>query len=140
MTWLNRLGLGSFTNAFPHELSGGMRQRVAIARAFAVQPDIMLADEAFGHLDEVTAAELRDTFLALARESGSTAILITHQLEEAIGVGDRIVVFGKSAKLLADIQVAQWPASEYASLREAIQATLQSNSPDARLARNNSSN
>ena len=100
LTWLNRLGLGSFTNAFPHELSGGMRQRVAIARAFAVQPDIMLADEAFGHLDEVTAAELRDTFLALARESGSTAILITHQLEEAIGVGDRIIVFGKSAKLL----------------------------------------
>jgi NitT/TauT family transport system ATP-binding protein len=135
LTWLNRLGLGSFTNAFPHELSGGMRQRVAIARAFAVQPDIMLADEAFGHLDEVTAAELRDTFLALARESGSTAILITHQLEEAIGVGDRIVVFGKSAKLLADIHVAQWPASEYGALREAIQATLQSNSPDARLTR-----
>ncbi len=122
LTWLNRLGLGSFTNAYPHELSGGMRQRVAIARAFAVQPDIMLADEAFGHLDEVTAAELRDTFLALARESGSTAILITHQLEEAIGVGDRIVVFGKSAKLLADIHVAQWPASEYGALREAIQA------------------
>ena len=62
-----------------------MRQRVAIARAFAVQPDILLADEAFGHLDEVTAAELRETFLALARECGSTAILITHQLEEAIG-------------------------------------------------------
>ena len=84
-----------------------MRQRVAIARAFVVQPDILLADEAFGHLDEVTAAELRETFLALARECGSTAILITHQLEEAIGVGDRIVVFGKSAKLLADIHVAQ---------------------------------
>jgi ABC-type nitrate/sulfonate/bicarbonate transport system ATPase subunit len=70
-----------------------------------VQPAILLADEAFGHLDEVTAAELRETFLALARECGSTAILITHQLEEAIGVGDRIVVFGKSAKLLADIHV-----------------------------------
>ena len=133
LTWLNRLGLGSFTNAYPHELSGGMRQRVAIARAFAVQPDILLADEAFGHLDEVTAAELRETFLALARECGSTAILITHQLEEAIGVGDRIVVFGKSAKLLADIHVAQWPKSQYAMLREVIQSTLQSNSPDPRL-------
>ena len=134
-TWLERLGLANFTNAYPHELSGGMRQRVAIARAFAVQPDILLADEAFGHLDEVTAAELRETFLALARECGSTAILITHQLEEAIGVGDRIVVFGKSAKLLADIHVAQWPKQKYAVLREAIQATLQSNSRDARLDR-----
>ena len=133
LAWLNRLGLGQFTNAFPHELSGGMRQRVAIARAFAVEPDIMLADEAFGHLDEVTAAELRETFLALARECGSTAILITHQLEEAIGVGDRIVVFGKSAALLTDIHVAQWPKSKYALLREVIQSTLQSNKPDPRL-------
>ena len=135
LSWLKRLGLGNFTNAFPHELSGGMRQRVAIARAFVVQPDILLADEAFGHLDEVTAAELRETFLALARECGSTAILITHQLEEAIGVGDRIVVLGKSAKLLADIRVAGWPKSKYALLREAIQTTLQNNRPDPRLAR-----
>jgi NitT/TauT family transport system ATP-binding protein len=133
LTWLNRLGLGNFTNAYPHELSGGMRQRVAIARAFVVQPDILLADEAFGHLDEVTAAELRETFLKLARECGSTAVLITHQLEEAIGVGDRIVVFGKSAKLLADIHVAQWPKAQHAMLREAIQATLQANSADPRL-------
>jgi NitT/TauT family transport system ATP-binding protein len=110
-----------------------MRQRVAIARAFSVQPDILLADEAFGHLDEVTAAELRATFLALARESGSTAILITHQLEEAIEVGDRIVVLGKSAKLLADVHVAQWPKSRHATLRAAIQATLQGNQPDPRL-------
>jgi NitT/TauT family transport system ATP-binding protein len=133
LAWLNRLGLGNFVNAYPHELSGGMRQRVAIARAFAVSPDILLADEAFGHLDEVTAAELRDTFLELARECGSTAILITHQLEEAIGVGDRIVVFGKSAKLLADIHVKTWPKSKHRVLREAIQATLQSNKPDPRL-------
>ncbi len=135
MTWLKRLGLGNFINAYPHELSGGMRQRVAIARAFVVQPDILLADEAFGHLDEVTAAELRETFLALARECGSTAILITHQLEEAIGVGDRVVVFGTSAKLLADIPVAQWPKEQYAVLREAIQLTLQNNSADPRLNR-----
>jgi NitT/TauT family transport system ATP-binding protein len=135
MAWLNRLGLGNFIGAYPHELSGGMRQRVAIGRAFVVQPGILLADEAFGHLDEVTAAELRETFLSLARESGSTAILITHQLEEAIGVGDRIVVFGRSAKLLADIHVNRWQEGEYTVLREAIQATLQSNEQDARLNR-----
>ena len=135
LTWLERTGLGNFTNAYPHELSGGMRQRVAIARAFAVEPDILLADEAFGHLDEVTAAELRDTFLNLARECGSTAILITHQLEEAISVGDRIVVFGKSAKLLADIHVNQWSKNNHPLLREAIQSTLQNNDADPRLAK-----
>jgi len=134
LAWLERLGLGNFTNAYPHELSGGMRQRVAIARAFAVEPDILLADEAFGHLDEVTAAELRETFLTLARECGSTAILITHQLEEAISVGDRIVVFGKSAKLLADIHVNQWSKNNHPLLREAIQSTLQNNHADPRLA------
>jgi NitT/TauT family transport system ATP-binding protein len=112
-----------------------MRQRVAIARAFVVQPNILLADEAFGHLDEVTAAELRKTFLALARECGSTAILITHQLEEAIGVGDRIVVLGKSARLLADIAVARWNERDFTVLREAIQATLQNNQQDLRLIR-----
>jgi NitT/TauT family transport system ATP-binding protein len=134
LAWLERLGLGRFSTAYPHELSGGMRQRVAIARAFVVQPNILLADEAFGHLDEVTAADLRETFLALARERGSTASLITHQLEEAIAVGDRIVVLGKSAKLLADIHVRQWAKSDYAVLREAIQATLQGNERDPRLA------
>jgi NitT/TauT family transport system ATP-binding protein len=134
LAWLTRLGLANFTSAYPHELSGGMRQRVAIARAFSVQPQILLADEAFGHLDEVTAAELRETFLSLARETGATAILITHQLEEAIAVGDRIAVFGHSAKLLADIHVAQWPASEYGILREAIQWTLQNQRADERLA------
>ena len=134
LTWLERLGLGNFTNAYPHELSGSMRQRVAIARAFAVEPDILLADEAFGHLDEVTAAELRETFLKIARECGSTAILITHQLEEAISVGDRIVVFGRSAKLLADIHVNQWSKNNHPLLREAIQSTLQNNHADPRLA------
>ena len=133
MGWLTRLGLAAFAEAYPRELSGGMRQRVAIARAFAVQPQILLADESFSALDEVTATELRNTFVALAREFNSTAILITHQLEEAMAVGDRIVVFGKSARLLADIRMADWPDAERPTLRAAIQTTLQGNSPDGRL-------
>ncbi len=123
--WLQRLGLAKFIDAYPHELSGGMRQRAAIARAFILKPSILLADEAFGHLDEVTAAELRETFVKLARECGSTALLITHQLEEAITVGERILVFARPARVLADIRVADWPASEHGRLREAIQSTLQ---------------
>ena len=110
--WLERLGLGSFTSAYPHELSGGMRQRVAIARAFAVQPSILLADEAFGHLDEVTAAELRETFLALARECGSTAV----RSRTSRGGGDRrhrIVVW--QVGILADIHVARWARATMAS-------------------------
>ncbi|MET0868078.1 MAG: ATP-binding cassette domain-containing protein [Pseudorhodoplanes sp.] len=133
MAWLERLKLDRFAGAYPHELSGGMRQRIAIARAFVVQPQILLADEAFGHLDEVTARELRETFVTLARESGATAILITHQLEEAIAVGDRIVVFGKAAQLLADIRVRDWPVSGHAELRDAIQVTLHGNEIHPRL-------
>jgi NitT/TauT family transport system ATP-binding protein len=135
MTWLTRLGLEKFAHAFPRELSGGMRQRVAIARAFAVQPEILLADESFSALDEVTANDLRNTFVGLAREFRSTAILITHQLEEAMAVGDRIVVFGKSAALLADVTMADWDRAEHPQLRTAIQGTLQANAPDPRLAR-----
>jgi NitT/TauT family transport system ATP-binding protein len=133
MDWLKRLGLEKFANAYPRELSGGMRQRVAIARAFAVQPEILLADESFSALDEVTAGELRKQFVALAREFRSTAILITHQLEEAMSVGDRIIVFGKSAALLADVRVSDWAPADYPVLRAAIQNTLQANAMDARL-------
>ncbi len=135
MEWLERLGLARFVNAYPHELSGGMRQRVAIARAFVLQPRILLADESFGHLDEVTAAELRETFVRLVRECKSTAILITHQLEEAITVGDRVLVFGKPSSLLADVSVGNWERSESAELREALQLTLQNGRADPRLAK-----
>jgi NitT/TauT family transport system ATP-binding protein len=135
LAWLVRFGLEAAANRYPHELSGGMRQRIAIARSFVVQPSILLADEAFGHLDEVTATELRETFVALARELESTAILITHQLEEAIAVGDRILVFGKSARLLHDVRAEHWPAADHGLLREAIQVTLQTDVADARLAR-----
>ncbi len=130
--WLHRLGLERFTGAYPHELSGGMRQRVALARAFAIEPALLLADEAFGHLDEVTAAALRATFIDLARMEGNTAILVTHQLEEAIEMGGRILVFGRPGRLLADIDRRAWPGGTVPSLRADIQRMLQSNEPDPR--------
>jgi len=133
-TWLDRLGLRRFEGAYPHELSGGMRQRVALARAFVVEPALLLADEAFGHLDEVTAAALRGTFIELARTAARTAILVTHQLEEAIEMGSRILVFGRPGKLLADIDLRGWPQARVASLRAEIHGMLQSNAPDSRFA------
>ncbi|OLC11822.1 MAG: ABC transporter [Candidatus Rokubacteria bacterium 13_1_40CM_69_27] len=132
--WLDRLGLGPFVGAFPHELSGGMRQRVALARAFAIQPELLLADEAFGHLDEVTAASLRQTFVELARREGNTAVLVTHQLEEAIELGDRILVFGKPARLLADIHLERWRPAELLRLRTVIQRMIHANEPAPELA------
>jgi NitT/TauT family transport system ATP-binding protein len=128
--WLGRLGLAGFEGAYPHELSGGMRQRVALARAFAIEPALLLADEAFGHLDEVTAAALRQTFVDLARSEGNTAVLVTHQLEEAIEIGGRILVFGRPGRLLADIDLTGAPAADGPRLRAAIQRMLQTNEPD----------
>src|SRR5881296_22129 len=95
---------------------------------------LLLADEAFGHLDEVTAAALRTAFVELARTAGNTAILVTHQLEEAIEMGGRILVFGRPGKLLADIDLKAWPAGAVASLRAEIQRMLQSNAPEPRFA------
>ncbi len=132
--WLERLGLKGFEGAYPHELSGGMRQRVALARAFVVEPMLLLADEAFGHLDEVTSAALRKTFVDLARTQGNTAIVVTHQLEEAIELGGRILVFGRPGHVLADIDLATYPAGRFPSLRVDIQQMLQSNAPNPEIA------
>ena len=128
--WLDRLGLKGFEGAYPHELSGGMRQRVALARAFVVEPMLLLADEAFGHLDEVTSAALRKTFVDLARTQGNTAVVVTHQLEEAIELGGRILVFGKPGHILSDIDIATYPGARLPSLRVDIQQMLQSNAPN----------
>jgi NitT/TauT family transport system ATP-binding protein len=124
--WLERVGLGPFRDAFPNELSGGMRQRVALARAFAVDPDLIVADEAFGHLDEVTAHQIRQEFLRLVREHGKTAVLVTHQIEEALQVGERVVVFGKPATVLADLRTSEVGGAR-ASVREWIQRVLTEN-------------
>jgi len=125
--WLGKMGLTDFVNAYPGELSGGMRQRVSIARAFAMRPKLILADEAFGHLDEITAAELRNEFVSLVRESGATAIFITHQLEEAVSVPERVVGFGRPGTILFDIAVGNQTDAARANIKLTIQEALATN-------------
>jgi NitT/TauT family transport system ATP-binding protein len=97
--WLARLGLKDHGNDFPPALSGGMRQRVSIARAFAIKPEILLCDEPFSALDEHTANALRDEFRGLLLETKATAIFITHSIEEALKLGDRLMVFERPARI-----------------------------------------
>ena len=92
-SWLERMGLAGREHAYIHELSGGQRQRVSIARAFSVDPDIILCDESFSALDEITATRLRSEFRELVRENGKTGVVITHSITEALTVGDRVLVF-----------------------------------------------
>ena len=88
---LDAVQLGGFGGKRPHELSGGMRQRVALARALAQDADVLLMDEPFGALDAMTRQTLQDEIARLAGERGITTIFITHDLEEAIYLGDRVV-------------------------------------------------
>jgi NitT/TauT family transport system ATP-binding protein len=125
--WLKRLGLDGFMGAFPGELSGGMRQRVALARAFAVNPDLLLADEAFGHLDEVTAAQIREAFFGLVRAERKTALLVTHQIEEALAASERVLIFGKPSSVLAEVRPSGHSADGRQRLREWIQQVLNEN-------------
>lgn len=97
--WLARLGLSGHKNDYPHALSGGMRQRVSIARAFAVNPEILLCDEPFSALDEMTARDLRAEFVRLVRQNNKTAVFITHQINEAMEIGDRVLVFHRPARI-----------------------------------------
>ncbi|WP_124727070.1 ABC transporter ATP-binding protein [Staphylospora marina] len=92
--WLERMGLSDARHRYPHELSGGMRQRVAIARTLAVDPDILLLDEPFSALDIRTKIQLEDLLLRTVREEKKTVILVTHDLEEALATGDRILIMG----------------------------------------------
>src|SRR5437660_84046 len=92
MHWLGRLGLRGHEDDYPHALSGGMRQRVSIARAFATNANILLCDEPFSSLDEVTGQRLREEFANLVRENGKTAVFITHSINEALQIGDRVIV------------------------------------------------
>ena len=104
--FLELTGLMPFANAFPHQLSGGMKQRVSVARAFANDPEILLMDEPFAALDEQTKITLQQELLKLWSETRKTVLFITHSIDEALVLADRVIVLsGRPGKLKADLPV-----------------------------------
>ena len=91
--FIELVGLGAFVEHFPHELSGGMQQRVGIARALMRKPILIFMDEPFGALDAQTREQLQEDFLAIWSRTGATVIFVTHSIDEALILSDRIFVF-----------------------------------------------
>jgi len=104
-----------FAERWPRELSGGQRQRVAVARALAANPAVVLLDEPFGALDALTRADLQATFRGIHRELGVTSVLVTHDLDEAFLLADRIVVMrqGRVEQVATPGELREAPATEY---------------------------
>ena len=90
--FLDLVGLGGFGDRYPHELSGGMKQRVAIARALSFDPDVLLMDEPFAALDAQTRETLQDELLRIWQRTGTTVVFITHSIDEAVYLGQRVLV------------------------------------------------
>ena len=103
---LDLVGLPDQSGKWPHQLSGGQRQRVGIARALAVRPDVLLVDEPFGALDAITRDLLQDELLRIWRETGATIIFVTHDLNEAVYLADRVIMLGgQPARVIRDLSV-----------------------------------
>lgn len=103
---LHRVGLEGFENSYPKALSHGMRQRVALARTFCLNAELLLMDEPFGALDAQTKMQLEELLLELWQETRRTVIFITHDLSEAIAMGDRVVVMApRPGRIVADVKI-----------------------------------
>jgi NitT/TauT family transport system ATP-binding protein len=123
--WLRRLGIEGREDVYPHQLSGGQRQRVSIARAFAVDPDLILCDESFSALDEVTATGLRQEFVELVKSTGKTGLIITHSIPEALTVGERVLVLRPPGHLASEFRVpAELSAQQQQDLHQQILAVM----------------
>ena len=114
MAALDTVGLGDFAAAYPRELSGGMKMRVSIARALVTEPAILLMDEPFAALDEITRQKLNDDVLRLWSEEGLTVVFVTHSVYESAYLSSRIVVMGaRPGRVVADMDLPRpWPRDE----------------------------
>ena len=97
------MGLEGYEQAYPHQLSGGMQQRVAIARAYVLEPEVLLMDEPFGALDAQTRVVMQEELVRLARKNPKTVLFITHAVEEAVYLADRVVVMSRRPGLIRDV-------------------------------------
>jgi len=105
-----------YADRYPHQLSGGQRQRVGVARALAANPPVLLMDEPFGAVDPVVRHRLQDEFLRLQRELGKTVVLVTHDIDEAVRMGDRVAVFaagGRLAQYATPMELLARPADDF---------------------------
>ena len=130
---LRLTGLESFAEAFPDQLSGGMAQRAALARALAPEPDVLLLDEPFSALDAMTRERLDDELLRLWGETGSTIVLVTHSISEAVFLSDRVLVMSqRPGRIIAEVPVqAERPrsltgssASTFSAAADEVRETL----------------
>lgn len=111
MKLLDTYGLGAFKTFKPHQLSGGMRQKVALIRTLAIEPDLLLLDEPFSALDYQTRLNLSDEVYRIIRSEDKTAILVTHDISEAVSMADRVAVFSARPAKLKRIVPIGFPAS-----------------------------
>ncbi len=112
---LERVDLTGYEDRFPRELSGGMQQRVGLARALASDPDVLLMDEPFSALDPLIRRQLQDQFMALSAELNKTTVFITHDLDEAIRIGNRIAIMkdGRIVQIGTPEEIVTQPADDY---------------------------
>ena len=128
---LERVGLQDKVASFPNELSLGQQRRVALARALSARPDTLILDEAFASLDKETAGRMRELTRGIIRDGGFRTILVTHDLEEAVDLADRVVVLGGSpARLRPDYQLGDAPRNTQAEAHlRALRSQLGEGSP-----------
>jgi NitT/TauT family transport system ATP-binding protein len=103
--YLELVGLSKVRRKYPHQLSGGMQQRVGIARALSIEPVVLLMDEPFSHLDEITAEQMRQELLRIWRETRQTILFITHDMQEAVTLGDRLIMLDFGGNIVEDLGV-----------------------------------